>query len=120
MYDPTGGWSEATRKQHMERLRVARAVLREFLRCTPRDEPDETVKWVDSRGVARCATRAMLAAHIDAMRPRLRRVMQMLVEQQLPRKEICARLNVSTKTLERESYQGLNILADRWIRYELG
>ena len=91
----------------------ARKLLREFLRAVPRSEPQATISFVHPDGSARTVTRGQLATAIDRMRPRLRQIMRLSVEERWTRQRVCEYLrNISIKTFERDQAEGLDALID--------
>lgn len=95
-------------------LRIqARKLLREFLRAVPRTEPQATIAFIHPDGAARTVTRGQLATAIDRMRPRLRQIMRLSVEERWPRQRVCEYLrHISIKTFERDQAEGLDALID--------
>ncbi len=85
-------------------LRIqARKLLREFLRAVPRSEPQVTISFIHPDGTPRTVTRGELATAIDRMRPRLRQIMRLSVEERWPRQRVCEYLrHISIKTFERD------------------
>jgi hypothetical protein len=90
-----------------------RQLIREFLRSVPRSEEQTALALVDADGAVRLITRAQMSAAIDQMRPRMRQVVHLTLEEGWPRQRVCAYLhNFSMKTLERDQVEGLDLLAD--------
>jgi hypothetical protein len=94
------------------RLR-ARRVIREFLRSVPRSEPEAALSFLAPDGQMRLVTRGELSAAIDQMRPRMRLVIRLHIEERWPRGKVCAYLqNISMKTLERDQMEALDALSE--------
>lgn len=95
-------------------LRIqARKLLREFLRAVPRNEPQVMIAFIHPDGTPRTVTRGQLATAIDRMRPRLRQIMRLSVEERWPRQRVCEYLrHISIKTFERDQAEGLDALID--------
>ena len=91
----------------------ARRLIREFLRAVPRAEADATVVFLRVDGTPRIVTRGELSARIDGMRPRMRQIVRLSVEERWPRQEVCNYLHgISLKTFERDQVEGLDLLVD--------
>jgi hypothetical protein len=95
-------------------LRVhTRQLIREFLRSVPRAEEQTTLPLITADGRARLVTRGQMSAAIDRMRPRMRQVVHLTLEEGWSRQRVCAYLrNFSMKTLERDQVEGLDLLTD--------
>lgn len=95
------------------RLRVqARQQLREFLRSVPRTEAEATVAIVRLDGSTRVLTRGQITTAIDQMRPRMRQIIRLAVEERWSRTRVCAYLqHISLKTLERDYVEAMDYLA---------
>jgi hypothetical protein len=95
-------------------LRIqARKLLREFLRAVPRSEPHVTISFLRPDGTLHTVTRGDLATAIDRMRPRLRQILRLSVEERWPRQRVCEYLrHISIKTFERDQAEGLDALID--------
>ena len=101
-----------TASSAMEQRLWARHQVREFLRSVPRGEPDATVVIVRLDGATRLLTRGELTAAIERMRPRMRQIIRLAVEERWSRTRVCAYLqNISLKTLERDYVEGMDYLA---------
>lgn len=91
----------------------ARRLIREFLRAVPRAEADATLVFLRVDGTPRMVTRGELSARIDWMRPRMRQIVRLSVEERWPRQEVCNYLHgISLKTFERDQVEGLDLLVD--------
>ena len=90
----------------------ARQQLREFLRSMPRSEPNEATTFLRPDGEPRTVTRAEVSAALDCMRPRMRRIIYLAVEQRWPRKRVCEHLGISIKTYERDHVEALDMLVN--------
>lgn len=91
----------------------ARRLIREFLRAVPRAEADATLVFLRVDGTPRIVTRGELSARIDGMRPRMRQIVRLSVEERWPRQEVCNYLHgISLKTFERDQVEGLDLLVD--------
>ena len=109
--DPRGGGASATDPLWL-RLQ-ARKLLREFLRAVPRAEAQAAISFIHPDGTPRTVTRGQLATAIDRMRPRLRQIMRLSVEERWPRQRVCEYLrHISIKTFERDQAEGLDALID--------
>jgi hypothetical protein len=97
----------------MIRLRARiRRQLREFLRAVPRQEPDVTFALVRLDGSTRLLTRGELTATIDGMRPRMRQIVRLAIEERWPRQRVCEYLgHISLKTMERDQSEAMDLLA---------
>jgi hypothetical protein len=90
-----------------------RQVIREFLRAIPRSEPEATLALVRPDGTTRVFTRAELSAAIDRLRPRMRQIVRLALEERWPRQKVCDYLKgISIKTFERDQVEALDILAN--------
>ena len=95
----------------MRRAHV-RAMIREFLRAVPRSEPETILTLPRPDGEDRALTRAQLTTAIDRLRPRMRQIVRLGIEERWPRQKVCAYLRgISMKTLERDQVEALDILA---------
>ncbi len=97
-----------------ERQAENRRRLREFLRSTPRTEPDSTLELLApvEGQPPRIVTRGELSAAIDQMRPRMRQIIRLTLEERRTREETQAYLHgISLRTLERDQAAGLDLLA---------
>lgn len=93
------------------RMRARRAI-REFLRSMPRTETTEALTFLRPDGEPRTVTRAEISAAVDRMRPRMRRIIRLAVEEHWSRKRVCAHLGISIKTYERDHVEALDALLD--------
>ncbi|MGH2516144.1 MAG: hypothetical protein ACRDHP_10865 [Ktedonobacterales bacterium] len=93
------------------RMRM-RQLLREFLRSVPRDEKNVRLRIPRPDGTYREVTRAEVAAAVDRMRPRMRQIIRLAVEEHWARKRVCAYLGISIKTYERDHVEALDTLVD--------
>ncbi|HEX6123588.1 MAG TPA: hypothetical protein VFY89_10530 [Ktedonobacterales bacterium] len=95
-----------------QRVRT-RQLIREFLRSVPRSEEQTTLPIVHPDGRVRLITRGQMSAAIDQMRPRMRQVVRLTLEEGWSRQRVCAYLhNFSMRTLERDQVEGLDLLAN--------
>jgi hypothetical protein len=90
--------------------------LREFLRATPREEANSQLELLglfeDTPVVI--VTRAQLTASIEKLRPEVRQVIRLTLEERWTRKEAQDYLHgISERTLEREQVAGLDELIDQ-------
>lgn len=88
--------------------------LREFLRATPRSESEVQLELlgVTEGAPARVVTRAQLTEAIEQLRPRVRQIIRLTLEERRTREEARDYLHgISTRTLERDQAAGLDILA---------
>jgi len=91
----------------------ARRVIREFLRSVPRSEPEAALAFLAPDGQMRLVTRGGLSEAIDQMRPRMRQVIRLGIEEGWPRGKVCAYLHdISMKTFERDQMEGLDFLSE--------
>lgn len=98
-----------------ERQAENRRRLREFLRATPRSEPESRVELLGlAEGApARVITRAQLTEAIEQLRPRIRQVIRLTLEERRTREEAQAYLHgIGLRTLERDQATGLDMLAE--------
>jgi hypothetical protein len=94
------------------RLR-ARRMIREFLRSVPRSEPEASLSFLAPDGEMRLVTRGDLSHAIDRLRPRMRQIIRLNIEEGWPRSKVCAYLHdISMKTLERDQMEGLDLLSE--------
>ncbi|GEM_PF-1932355 len=96
-----------------ERQAENRRRLREFLRAIPRTEPAAQVELLGlvEGAPARLVTRAQLTNAIEHMRPRMRQVIHLTLEERRTREETRDYLHgISLRTLERDQNTGLDIL----------
>ena len=92
----------------------ARRVIREFLRSVPRSEPEAAIAFLAPDGQMRLVTRGDLSEAIDQMRPRMRQVIRLGIEEGWPRGKVCAYLHdISMKTFERDQMEGLDLLSEQ-------
>jgi hypothetical protein len=95
----------------MRRARI-RAMIREFLRAVPRSEPETVLALPRPDGETRALTRAQLTMAIDRLRPRMRQIVRLGIEERWPRQKVCVYLRgISMKTLERDQVEALDLLA---------
>ncbi|HEX9039175.1 MAG TPA: hypothetical protein VF808_19500 [Ktedonobacterales bacterium] len=95
----------------MRRARL-RAMIREFLRAVPRSEPETILALPRPDGETRVLTRSELTTAIDRLRPRMRQIVRLGIEERWPRQKVCAYLRgISLKTLERDQVEALDLLA---------
>jgi hypothetical protein len=93
--------------------------LREFLRSTPREEEDSQLEL---QGLKKgepsvVVTRGWLTAVIEELRPQVRQVIRLTLEERWTRKEAQKYLHgISERTLEREQAEGLDELIDQAMR----
>jgi hypothetical protein len=91
----------------------ARRVIREFLRSVPRSEPEAALAFLAPDGQMRLVTRGELSSAIDEMRPRMRQIIRLGIEEGWPRGKVCAYLHdISMKTFERDQMEGLDFLSE--------
>lgn len=111
--DSRGGSGGASATDPLWLRLQARKLLREFLRAVPRTEAQAAISFIHPDGTARTVTRGQLATAIDRMRPRLRQIMRLSVEERWPRQRVCEYLrHISIKTFERDQAEGLDALID--------
>ena len=93
--------------------------LREFLRATPREETKSQLELLGLTAGTPVVivTRAQLSASIDKLRPEVRQVIRLTLEERWTRKEAQKYLHgISERTLEREQAEGLDELIDQAMR----
>lgn len=91
----------------------ARQLIREFLRAVPRSEPEATLVFLRPDGAPRMVTRAQLTEAIDRLRPRMRQIVRLGIEERWPRQRVCDYLqHISLKTFERDFTEALDILME--------
>lgn len=91
----------------------ARRLIREFLRAVPRADAEVALTFIHPDGTPRLVTRGQFSAAIDGMRPRLRQILRLSVEERWPRQKVCDYLShISIKTFERDQVEGLDQLID--------
>jgi hypothetical protein len=89
----------------------ARRQVREFLRAVPRTEVGATLAIVRPDGTPRVFTRGELATAIDRLRPRMRQIIRLAVEERWTRPQVCTYLqHISIKTFERDQVEALDRL----------
>jgi DNA-directed RNA polymerase specialized sigma24 family protein len=88
-----------------------RALVREFLRCTPASDPEAALTWRGADGRLRRLTRRQLTARIQWLRPRMKRIVEQHHLLKRPRAEIVAELGCSMKTFERDEQEAMDLLA---------
>jgi len=89
-----------------------RALVREFLRCTPASEPEAALTWRGADGRLRRLTRGQLTARIQSgLRPRMKRIVEQHHLLKRPRAEVVAELGCSMKTAERDEQEAMDLLA---------
>lgn len=110
--DPPGATAPDVSNQTWLRLQ-ARRLIREFLRAVPRADAEVALTFIHPDGMPRLVTRGQLSAAIDGMRPRLRQILRLSVEERWPRQKVCDYLShISIKTFERDQVEGLDQLID--------
>ena len=88
-----------------------RLVVREFLESVPRTEARASIALLRPDGTTRVFTRGEFSAAIDAMRPRMRQIMRLAVEERWSRQRVCDYLNnISIKTFERDHAEAFDTL----------
>lgn len=90
----------------------ARQLLREFLQATPRAEMDTALEFIRPDGVERKVTRAEVSAAVDRLRPRMRQIIRLALEERWSRQRVCEYLRISIKTYERDHVEALDALAN--------
>ena len=90
--------------------------LREFLRATPREEAESRLELlgltINTPIIS--VTRAQLTAAIDEMRPQIRQIIRLTLEERRTRKEDQDYMNgIGMRTLERDQAIGLDMLIDQ-------
>lgn len=104
--------SGLTAEMIRRRARIRRQ-LREFLRAVPRQESDASLTFTRLDGVQRRVSRRELTAAIDRMRPRMRQIVRLAVEERWPRQRVCEYLgHISLKTVERDQREAIDQLAE--------
>jgi hypothetical protein len=99
--------SPAWQRAHM------RQIIREFLRAVPRSETEATLALVRPDGTSRVFTRVELSTAIDRLRPRMRQIVRLGLEERWPRQKVCDYLKgISIKTFERDQVEALDILVN--------
>jgi hypothetical protein len=90
-----------------------RQLIREFLRAVPRSEAEATLALVRPDGTTRVFTRTELSTAIDRLRPRMRQIVRLGLEERWPRQKVCDYLKgISIKTFERDQVEALDILVN--------
>jgi hypothetical protein len=88
-----------------------RLVVREFLESVPRAEAQASIALLRPDATTRVFTRGEFSAAIDAMRPRMRQIMRLAVEERWQRQRVCDYLNnISIKTFERDHAEAFDEL----------
>ena len=88
-----------------------RLLVREFLGAVPRSEPEALIALVRPDGTTRAFTRAELSAAVDRLRPRMRQIVRLSVEERWSRQRVCDYLNnISLKTYERDHAEAFDCL----------
>jgi hypothetical protein len=88
-----------------------RLVVREFLESVSRTEARASIALLRPDGTTRVFTRGEFSAAIDAMRPRMRQIMRLAVEERWSRQRVCDYLNnISIKTFERDHAEAFDTL----------
>ncbi len=91
----------------------ARQLIREFLRAVPRSEPEATLVFLRPDGAPRMVTRAQLSTAIDRLRPRMRQIVRLAIEERWARQRVCEYLQrISIKTFERDFTEALDTLME--------
>ena len=94
----------------LKRNRLRRQ-LREFLRAVPRQERQVTLVFERPDGTTRRLTRGQLTRGIERMRPRMRQIVRLAIEEHWPRQRVCEYLgHISLKTVERDQREALDLL----------
>jgi hypothetical protein len=113
--DEAAGARVATPLTDAMRRAQLRAMIREFLRAVPRSEPETLLALPGPDGEPRALTRANLTTAIDHLRPRMRQVVRLGIEERWPRQKVCSYLRgISMKTLERDQVEALDLLVALW------
>jgi hypothetical protein len=95
-----------------KRARLRRQ-LREFLRAVPRRESEVMLVFEHCDGTTHRLTRGQLTAAIERMRPRMRQIVHLAVEERWPRQRVCEYLgHISLKTVERDQREAFDLLAE--------
>jgi hypothetical protein len=88
-----------------------RMVVREFLEAVPRSQARANIALVRPDGTTRVFTRGEFSAAVDALRPRMRQIVRLAVEERWPRQRVCDYLNnISIKTFERDHAEAFDAL----------
>jgi hypothetical protein len=88
-----------------------RLVVREFLEAVPRSQARANIALLRPDGTTRVFTRDEFSMAIDAMRPRMRQIVRLAVEERWPRQRVCDYLNnISIKTFERDHAEAFDEL----------
>ncbi len=94
-----------------------RMVVREFLEAVPRSQAQASIALVRPDGTTRVFTRGEFSAAVDAMRPRMRQIVRLAVEERWPRQRVCGYLNnISIKTFERDHAEAFDALMEFVLR----
>lgn len=96
----------AEQRMHIEH----RALVREFLRTIPADEPGAVLELQLLDGSVRQLTRGALTARIRWLRPRMRRIVEQIYIGHVGRDVLMRQLCCSLKTIERDQQEALDIL----------
>ena len=79
----------------------------------PRSEPEATLVFLRPDGAPRMVTRAQCTAAIDRLRPRMRQIVRLGIEERWPRQRVCDYLqHISLKTFERDFTEALDIMME--------
>lgn len=90
-----------------------RLVVREFLEAVPRSQAQASIALVRPDGSTRVFTRREFSAAVDALRPRMRQIVRLSVEERWPRQRVCDYLNnISIKTFERDHAEAFDALME--------
>ena len=90
-----------------------RMVVREFLEAVPRSQAQASIALVRPDGRTRVFTRGEFSAAVDAMRPRMRQIVRLAVEERWTRQRVCDYLNnISLKTFERDHAEAFDALME--------
>jgi hypothetical protein len=94
-----------------------RMVVREFLEAVPRPQAQASIALVRPDGTTRVFTRGEFSAAVDAMRPRMRQIVRLAVEERWSRQRVCDYLNnISIKTFERDHAEAFDALMEFVLR----
>ncbi len=94
-----------------------RMVVREFLEAVPRSQAQASIALVRPDGTTRVFTRGEFSAAVDALRPRMRQIVRLAVEERWSRQRVCGYLNnISIKTFERDHAEAFDALIDFVLR----
>ena len=94
-----------------------RLVVREFLEAVPRAQAQVCIALVRPDGTTRVFTRGEFSAAVDAMRPRMRQIVRLAVEERWTRQRVCDYLNnISIKTFERDHAEAFDALMEFVLR----